>query len=347
MRVLRRFAIGKDFREEDFHKWIDQLIWWIGDRFPRIRDPREHAEKIMKAALNGTKLDGNEWVGISDDFFARVIQLSGFDVKRGVGVRDPKNHASQTHVVTKKSGEKTKDIPPVDIQEGMKIRADYVADLLHKYPHLDTPVYKPKVEELAETIVKSRMISVDFILSRGKELELLSKIRESLHRQISELMKFLEIAPEQHARKQLDAKNADVGSLIAKMEAYGEVWEEYERLDALRELIQKYRMLKNIRPDGTPQLNDWELWHMTRNRPVKFTCKCGLTYELLGGFTPEEIEAALVQANEVYGFGLEAIGAPVKGVKHPIPLPTDIAAEGFAADEDLGSSPETTDDIEE
>ena len=85
MRVLRRFAIGKDFREEDFHKWIDQLIWWIGDRFPRIRDPREHAEKIMKAALNGTKLDGSEWVGISDDFFqhpSSVIlddHLSGYE----------------------------------------------------------------------------------------------------------------------------------------------------------------------------------------------------------------------------------------------------------------------------
>lgn len=340
MPILRRFAVGKDFTEADFHKWIDQLIWWIGDRFPRIRDPREHAEKIMKAALNGTKLDGSEWPGISHDFFSRVVQLSGFDVKRGVGVRDPHNQRKQISKVTKASGEKT-EIPPVDIQQGMQLRADYIKDLLHKYPHLDSPVYKPKVEELAETIVKSRMISVDFILSRGKELELLSKIRESLHNQISQLMKFLEIAPEQRVRKQLDAKNADVGSLIAKMESYGEVWEEYEKLDALRELLQKYRMLKNIRPDGTPQLNDWELWHMTRNRPVKFTCKCGLTYELLGGFTPEEIEAALLQANEVYGFGLEAIGAPTKTVKNPVP--TDIAAEGFAADEDL-STPEIDDE---
>lgn len=333
MPVLRRFAVGKDFTEADFHKWIDQLIWWIGDRFPRIKDPREHAEKIMKAALNGTKLDGTEWLGISSDFFSRVVQLSGFDVKRGVGVRDPKT-AKHRSIVTRASGEKT-EIPPVDIQQGMQLRADYIKDLLHKYPHLDSPVYKPKVEELAETIVKSRMISVDFILSRGKELELLSKIRESLHKQISELMKFLEIAPEQRVRKQLDAKNSDVGSLIAKMESYGEVWEEYEKLDALRELLQKYRMLKSSRPDGTPQLNDWELWHMTRNRPVKFTCRCGVSYELLGGFTPEEIEQALLQAHKVYGFGLEEIGTTATStIETPI---QEIAAEGFAADEDLGS----------
>ena len=341
MPVLTRYAIGKDFREEDFAKWMDQLIWWIGDRFPRIRDPREHAEKIMKAALNGTKLDGSEWLGISHDFFARVVQLSGFDVKRGVGVRDPQASRIR-HSVTKASGEKTIDIPPVDLAQGMKLRVDYIADLMKKYPHLDNPVYKPKVEELAETIVKSRMISVDFILSRGKELELLSKIRESLHKQIHELMKFLEISPEQQVRKQLEGKNTDVGSLIAKMESYGEVWEEYEKLDALRELIQKYKMLKSKRPDGTPQLNDWELWHMTRNRPVKFTCKCGATYDLLGGFTPEEIEQALLQANEVYGFGLEAIGTTPSVADTP-PIP-EIAAEGFAADEDLGS-PEVADDI--
>src|SRR5438105_1595336 len=139
MRVLRRFAIGKDFTEADYHKWVDQLMWWIGDRFPRIKDPREHVEKVMKAALNGTKLDGSEWRGISDDFFNRVIMLTGFDVKRGVGVRDPKSHTMARHThTTRGAAEKTKDIPPIDVQEGMRLRADYIQDLLRKYPHLDS-----------------------------------------------------------------------------------------------------------------------------------------------------------------------------------------------------------------
>jgi len=334
MPVLTRYAIGKDFTEEDYHKWLDQLIWWIGDRFPRIHDPREHAEKIMKAALNGTKLDGSAWPGISHDFFSRVVQLSGFDVKRGVGVRDPQaNRIRHKTVVTSASGEKTTVLPPVDLKKELDQRDAYIKNLLAKYPHLDNPVYQPKVEELAETIMKSRMISTDFILSRGKDLELLSKIRESLHKQIHGLMVFLEIAPEQQVRKQLDGKNVDVGSLIAKMEGYAEVWEEYEKLDALRELLQKYHMLKSLRPDGTPQLNDWELWHMTRNRPVKFTCRCGASYELLGGFTPEEIEQALLQANKVYGFGLEPIGTTA--VVPDIPTIPEIAADGFAADEEF------------
>ena len=107
--------------------------------------------------------------------------------------------------------------------------------------------------------------------------------------------------------KQREAQNSDVGSLVAEMEGYGDVWQEFERVDALRELIQKYKQLQALRPDGTPQLNDWELWHMTRNRPVQFTCRCGESYTLLGGFTVEEIEQALIQAQRVYGFGLEGI----------------------------------------
>jgi hypothetical protein len=218
----------------------------------------------------------------------------------------------------------------MDISQGMDLRLQYIKDLLTKYPHLDNPVYKPKVEELAETIVKSRMISSDFIASRGRELELLSKIRESLHNQIGQLMKFLEIAPEQRVKKTLETKNSDVGSLISRLESYGEVWAEYEKLDSLRELIQKYRMLKSQRLDGTPQLDAWELWHMTRNRPINFTCECGKTYELLGGFTPEEIEQALIQAQKVYGFGLEPIGQGESetGLQ-------EILEEVFSADEKL------------
>jgi len=55
----------------------------------------------------------------------------------------------------------------------------------------------------------------------------------------------------------------------------------------------------------------WEIWHKTRNKPVKYTCRCGEIVTLLGGFTPEEIEKALVQAYEVYGFGLEGIESNV------------------------------------
>jgi len=331
MPVLTRYAVGKDFTEADFNKWREQLLWWIGDRFPRIKDPREHVDKILKAALNGTKLDGSEWVGVSHDFFARVVMLSGFDVKRGVGIRDPQARRIRNSI-TSASGEKTVELPPVDIKKEIDQRDLYIKDLLRQYPHLDNPIYKPKVEELAETVMKSRMMSTDFILANDKKLELLSKIRESLHKQIGELMSFLEISPEQRVKKQLNDKNVDVGSMVAKLESYGEVWEEYEKLDALRELIQKYKMLKALRPDGTPQLNDWELWHMTRNRPVKFTCRCGASYELLGGFTPEEIEQALIQAQKVYGFGLEAIGDATRVSTETI---KKIAEEGFAAEDVL------------
>lgn len=309
MSEINKYTIGVDFSKEDYTKWIDQLNWWVSDRMPNVKNPRERAENILEAARYGTKLNGEVWKTVPKDFYKRVIALCGFDIRTGIGVRDPrKNRSAERTGIPRVSIE---DIPPLDLNKALQLRTDYIKDLLAKYPHLDTPVYKPKVEELSETIVKSRMISGDFIAAKGKQLEILSKVRESLHKQIGELMEFLEISPKQRVTKTLEAKNSDVGSLISRLESYGEVWKEYEKLDSLRELLQLYRMLKSTRPDGSPQLNDWELWHLTRNRPTNFTCRCGESYELLGGFTPEEIEKALTQAQTIYGFGLQGIDSNV------------------------------------
>lgn len=304
MTLFRKYTLGVDFKKPEYDKWVETLSWWIADTMPNIKDPKERAELVLKSAMNGTKINGEGWNSIPHSFFNRVKALCGFDLAAGKGIRNPRGFSSNSEETI---------APKIDLTSSMKMREAYVKDLLEKYPHLDTPVYKPKVEELAETIVKSRMISNDFIAAKGKSLELLSKIRESLHKQIGELMEFLEIAPKQRVTKNLEMKNADVGSLIARLDSYGDYWTEYERLDALRELIQLYKMLKSSRPDGTPQLNDWELWHMTRSRPFSFTCRHGETYELIAGFTPEEVEKALIQAEKVYGFGLEGIGEIKEG----------------------------------
>lgn len=331
------YAIGVNFTQEDYNKWTEQLTWWIGDRMPKIPNPRVHAENVLEAARYGRKLNGDAWKNVTKDFFKRVMLLTGFDLKSGVGIRDPRKNQPKSGV---RRDVTSQDMAPLDLSEALKLRTQYITDLMTKYPHLDTPVYKPKVEELAETIVKSRMISNDFIASKGKQLAELSKVRESLHKQIGELMEFLEISPKQRVTKTLESKNADVGSLIARLESYGEVWKEYERLDSLRELLQFYKMLKSSRPDGSPQLNDWEIWHLTRNRPTKFTCKCGETFELLGGFTPEEIEQALVQAQQVYGFGLQAIDKTATEVSAKL---QDIVANDIL--DEMPESNDTDEDI--
>lgn len=303
--ILRRYSVGKDFSEEDYDKWVTQLQWWVAQTMPNVEDPRKHSEAILLAGMNGTKLDGSPWNGISPDFYKRIRQLAGFDLKTGVGLR------RATPVATERSGKKTQkeDLPPIDLKEYLADKVEYIKELLSKYPHLESEVYTPKVDELAETIMKSRMLSRDFVTSSGPTLERLNRIRESLHKQIKELMEFLEISPKFIMNKQKESDTADVGSLVSKMESYGDVWQEYERIDALRELLQKFHQVNNTRPDGTPQLNDWEVWHMTRTKPIRFTCRCGEKYTLLDGFTPEEIEEALKQAYEVYGFGLEPIGS--------------------------------------
>jgi hypothetical protein len=306
---IYRYKVGVDFTEEEIKKWKEQLIWWVSKEMPRIPNPPDYVDSVLIAALNGTKLNGDPWLGISNSFYKRIKQFVGFDLEKGVGFRGPKSNTSDRKVtlVGPNAHSKTtsidSDLPEEEIRD---MQNEYITELVKTYPHLSNAVYGPKVEELAETVIKSRLLSTEFMTAKGATLERLSKIRESLHKQQGELMSFLEISPAQLLKK-TTSKDVNLGNLISRLDSYGEAWQEYERLDALRELIQKYRMLNQKRPDGTPQLNAWELWHQTRNRPVKFTCRCGETFTLLGGFTPEEIEQALLQAQEVYGFGIEPL----------------------------------------
>ncbi len=301
-----RFVVGTT---DEYNKWVEQLTWWLGETRKNLDDPPAQARLVLLSAFNGTKLDGSHWPKISTEFYVRVKQLCGFDLKRGIGIKSqsPATPIARGPVRTP-AKMSASELPPINLEKALDLKQEYVEQLVEKYPHLEGAIYRPKVEELAETVIKSQMLSSAFLTSEGRTLQDLNKIKESLNKQTDELMKVLEISPALLMKKQQDGNKTDVGSLIRHMEQYGEVWDEYERIDALRELLQTYWQLKNTRPDGTPQLNDWELWHKTRNRPVKFTCRnCQSTYELLGGFTPDEIEEACKQAYEVYGLGLESL----------------------------------------
>lgn len=347
-RVLKRFKIGVDFSEDDYHKWKEQLMWWIGETMPNIQAPADQAEKVLLSAMNGTKLNGEIWPNVTNNFFSRVKQLGNFDLERGIGIRKHNPRINKVNTTDPKVGPKvtTDDIPPINSKEALDMKESYVKDLVSKYQHLQNPVYTPKVEELAETIIRSKMLSREFLFANNTQLEKLNRIRESLNKQVKDLMEFLEISPSIIVKKQSEINRADVASLVSELESYGELWQDYERLDALRELIQKYHQLNHLRPDGTPQLNDWELWHMTRNRPVRFTCRCGETYTLLGGFTPEEIEEALKQAQEIYGFGLEGIEGSIEdtGKINSDVLPADFMDEKPLSPEDLEDITKEIDD---
>ncbi|MBU8921757.1 MAG: hypothetical protein KOO63_08055 [Bacteroidales bacterium] len=274
-RLIQEFDVGKDFTEGEFNHWREQLTWWISTSMTNVEDPLGHANKVLDAATKGTKLNGEAWPQISNDFFKRVNQLAGFDLKKGVGKK--KNPAGRPKTTRNKrtfSQITAEQVPPIPITEVDRRQDAYIENLVAKYPHLDSPVYAPKVTELAELIIKSGMMSLDFMAATGKTLELLTKVRAEMQKQIDAIMNFLEISPKMLLTKQKEAQNSDVGSLIASMEEFGDWWQDFERIDALRELLQKYHQLNALRPDSTPQLNAWELWHMTRNRPVEFTCRC-------------------------------------------------------------------------
>jgi hypothetical protein len=321
--IVRQYTPGVDFSKEELLRWKEQLMWWISSTMPKVKDVEQKANVVLRAGLEGTKLDGGIWPAVPEKFTDRIKLSIGFDLEKGVGIRNPRkafgrSGYSKTKIAKVPSTDSAysivdnqvnlEDMPPTAFEDITESIRQYKKDLIDKYPHLEGAVYSHKIDELAETVMKSRMLSNEFMTARGGKLVEIAKTRESMHKQMGELMDFLEISPKSLVKKQRDVENADVGSLIAKLESFGEIWADFERVDALRELLQRYHQLHSLRPDGTPQLNDWELWHLTRTKPIHFTCRnCTQEYTLLDGFTPEEIEQALVQAHKVYGFGLEPI----------------------------------------
>lgn len=301
-----------DFSKDDVDKWKEQVAWWVKETQPSVADPKEKAEKIIEAALAGTKMNGEVWPGIEGyGMKARVRMLSGgWDVDKGRGPagalgksKRASHTATQKAKVTREANELTMN--DLSTAEMLARREEFKELLIQQFPHLDNPVYESKINALAEAEIKLASLSEHFLTATPKGLEPLLKVKEGLRKDISELMDLLSIHPKQLKEKVDQVDRGDVASLIAHWEKLGPLALEYEVTDQIQELIQSIRSAMQTRVDGSPQLADWELWHKTGCRGHNYTCSCGRTVELFDGFTLNELIAAAEQAYKKYGFGLK------------------------------------------
>ena len=209
-----RFVVGTT---DEYNKWVEQLTWWLGETRKNLDDPPAQARLVLLSAFNGTKLDGSHWPKISTEFYVRVKQLCGFDLKRGIGIKSqsPATPIARGPVRTP-AKMSASELPPINLEKALDLKQEYVEQLVEKYPHLEGAIYRPKVEELAETVIKSQMLSSAFLTSEGRTLQDLNKIKESLNKQTDELMKVLEISPALLMKKQQDGNKTDVGSLFER-----------------------------------------------------------------------------------------------------------------------------------
>jgi hypothetical protein len=312
------FVINEDFTKKDYDKWKAQVALWIS-RTQKSKleatkdDPVSKADKVLQAAINGTKLNGEIWGGVEAfTLRSRIKQLCGFDIKTGTGRTYKKAHQRSTsHPINKDvrderrlNREITLDI---EYEEQLEARENYKDLLYQEFPHTDNPIYESQVNALAEAVVKLEHISKDYLVSKGKTLEDHIKVRAGIINDIDAFMKQLRIHPSQLKEKTDTVDEGNVGALIDHLDDYGEVAEIYEKVDAIQEAIQTVRQLEQLRVDGSPQLADWLLWHKTGMKPFEFKCRCGSEYTLYDGFTIEEMYEICEQAYNAFGFGLKRI----------------------------------------
>lgn len=310
------FRVGDDVSQEELAEWTTRLTFWVTGKQRKEPDPRAKAEQIMKAALYGTKLNGEVWLNVETiSLPRRIAQLSGgCDVLDGKGGVDKakRGRPKRLKKVIEKGKENAKHNDKIlDSLEGENIlrqREEFKRTLVDQFPHLSNPVYASKVNALAESEVKLMALSDTFLTATGKALETNLKIQEGLRKSINELMEMLSIHPKQLVSKVDENERGDVGTLMVKWDDYGRLAQTYEQVDAIQELIQTIRKYHNVRLDGSPQLADYMLWHNTGCMGHNYTCpQCKTTVELFNGFTIEQLEEAAEQAAQVWGYGLKRI----------------------------------------
>jgi hypothetical protein len=316
------FSVGdgpNDYVTKDtLDRWLISINSWVSATQVNETDPRSKAERVVKAALSGSKLNGEMWPGVEKySLERRIQQLCGWDVVnnrgregnlsrlRGKGAGEP---ARKKADATKVANDQI--IRDMTLDEMYRKRENFISVLHEQFPHLNNPVYAAKVQALAEAEVRLMSLSDTFMSSTGKTMKLALEIQEGLRKSINELMTLLNIHPKQLVDKVDEKDRGDVGSLMNQWEDYGRVADEFERVDAIQELIQHVHRANSVRSDGSPQLADYLLFHATGCAGHMFKCQCGETYELYGGFTLEQLEAAAEQAYQKFGFGLKRIPRP-------------------------------------
>jgi hypothetical protein len=300
----------------EVEQWTKEITSWIRATQTRVDDPRQKAEEVVHAAIHGTKLNGEAWLGIEKfSLTRRIAQLCGWNIETKIGkdgnVSKRKNLDAKSPAVqrAKTNTRINQSVADEFTLEQLYTKREEFKDILYsQYPHLNNPVYAIKVNALAEAEVRLSSLSESFMSARGKDLESYTKVQNELRKSINELMEMLSIHPKQLMRTVDETERGDVGTLMVKWEDYGKIAEEYEVIDAIQELIISVRQANQLRLDGSPQLADYLLAHRTGCQGHNFTCgECGTVYELYAGFTKEELEKAAEQAYEKFGYGLKRI----------------------------------------
>lgn len=292
-----------DFTPEEIDKITLRIATWYsspnsGRAYP---DPFEQAKKHVQEALLCETSDGRTWKRAPEDFEGRIKIKCQYDIINDVGhvsggrvqefggrALDPKAKAG--------AGSIRSNNPAVAGFDAEKYRAKFEKEFLTDYPELDNAAHRQNVKRLSLINAQQQVIDIELSTGlRGKAREEALSALETLEKMSERTMKLMDIHPDQLRKRVSQQKEGSFSELVAKLEDDKEFLER-ERIWAMQAALQLWWMTQhdNGRGDG-PQLEEWELWHMTRSRLINHKCECGREYPLVEGFTPQELHDYLVK----------------------------------------------------
>jgi hypothetical protein len=301
--VVGRKEDGADFTSEEIETLIYKIaLWFSSDECDRkYDDPVAAARQKIQECLLAETGEGKPWMNCPKDFGKRVKAKCNYDIETGTGKAPPavkgKNNGNRDLDPDAKAGAQALNAAnPVATafdQEGF--RATYEQQILAAFPELDNPAHLPNVRSLSMYHAQREVIDRELAigLKGTKRLELLESLQK-IEQMADVTMKRLGIHPDQVRKKISDKVGSTIADFVAMVSSDAD-FPERNRVWALQAALQFYWMSEhyNGRKSG-PQLHDFEIWHATRTRPVKFTCRHGETYTVVEGFEPHELRDFLL-----------------------------------------------------
>ena len=296
------FTVGNEEHHDFTPEAIELLTLQIRDWFASPECERTYEEPLLAAreaveqCLLAQTKSGKIWSRAPDSFESRIMIKTHFDMIDGNHVKNPdKGPRVRSNRAYKAAIDKAKEsASPVSLKHIQDYQKQVEEDILKAYPELDNPVHKPNVVRLAMLYAEQEHVRLELPGAKGKARHGMIETLATLQKTITDTMKSLDIYPDQ-IRKRVDKqRQGSVGDLVALIDEDPD-FRAREKRWALTLALQLWWMTKhpNGKNDG-PQMHDFEMWHLTRTRPIDYKCSCGREVTLVEGFTPEELRDYLV-----------------------------------------------------
>lgn len=294
---------GADFSREEIDALVYKIAMWFSSPNSgyNFDDPVEEAKKKVQQCLLGVNSKGEPWRGAPTDFAKRIRAICNFDMESETGIpnrRNSKRVAQKAHdEEAKEAAKEIANSNPVAIQfDQEEYRRKLEQDTYAAFPELDNPATRPHVESYSLLMAQRKVIDMELALNpKSKQRDALLKSLKTVNEMADAQMRMLGIHPDQIRKNVSSRASSTVADLVAQIEN-DEDFRHRERVWALQLALQLYWMSEHYNGRKTgPQLHDFEIWHMTRTRPIKFKCRHGEEYTIVEGFEPHELRDWLIR----------------------------------------------------